>query len=1434
MENLKDLKYAFNNLVKSVKNDIEKAFSKQNIEEVMKPLTKVIKTAEYEINEYLENIKFTSDDAMKMNILPTQIKKTPKPLPKITQIKKTPKPLPKITRTEVEGEQEVKIIKKIVNSTSKLERLIQFNKLKRQVSGKRVVIRFIMDSGLEHDYTFSKDFLGRVEKLISGEKKTETFGSDSELYGIFLNDGIVDVKVFYLEEGLRDKGAFLPFYHTMDRMDLRIIQIRRNAQDLIGVFYLDKMNSDEEIKKIKEQELENYVVSLKEIGFDLDDKYIDISTLKEKDNTLKEVIKQRTLKIADHCLIHSLKVLGCDLEKIELVKEYIGTNSFKTKDLNSLAAKLNCRFKLTVLSHDEKSGQSKQFGSKEVEEEYHLVLYRGHYMPNVEFKITQYAVRYYDEIKEFRDWQSIRYIQKKGDKKIPQRVKEPSIDTIKLISAMDSSNKFYWDESIHESTEFRHEFSTSKLTPQIVENCQRRVKPIIKDDVDEEYIFVGDFESIVNKVSVHKAFLLGCVSLDGKYKRAFKATKENLDDNKIFTDMLSNLITTYASVIEKENKKEQDTKKLHNKLINKNLTEADKWKLYKKQNDEIIETADDVIKKDLEEKNEKVDVILKNLHDEYRKLIKSEENREKGGKDKPKFIIYFHNLKYDYSLIQACQNFIISSECSKSGNIYSATLKYKGYTFELRDSYKMISMPLRDFQKSLDLKNGKKDFAIYEYFTPDNFTNEFATLEELQKHDKKLTIEKLKKRGLEQFLTEDKKNLHVIDFYVDYMMADCDTTAEGLKKFNELMLKQIGLNSFNFLTISSIAHCYFVNNCYSQINDKNWGIDENGNVIIDGLGFPMYQRLEETAYELCGTLREFVARANVGGRTCLQNNKKVNRTSVGLKEFIEMSNKVNDVDNTNMRYDMNEFKKNIKKIQDFDGVSLYPSAMAISVIPAGACNVFSEDILRKLEDYFKKHIEKIEKLKNLEISPVEMIKVKKEQFEKITDDELKQSINRLRNLNYSEDDIDEYFFTKKPDTSPKARYKRVVSELNKKFKLKTIENETQLLQHYLNAEHFVVEVLLEVEGDQQIPFLCGEDEDGTRDWTNSVSGSVVMNKIDLINLPKYYTIKKLQIIQGVYWMTQIGMRQKTLVQEYIKKLFEARAKAKREGNNGLQNMLKLFMNSAYGKTNVKAAKSNIRYVARKDVDAFKRNNYEYIKCITYLNNSGSKFDRVRIKLSNNTYEHFNLAHIAGVYLSNSKVIMNDLLNVFTQEGKEALYTDTDSIHMFDEDIPTIEKKYREIYGRELIGKSLGQFHDDFEPIIPKFNNGVKISKKERKAYPQYSIGFIGLGKKSYLDVLANDFNDDINYHIRFKGANSANIEAYCKTQKITIVEFYEKLFRGEKVRLNLCAGKTRFDYDEKGRVFTKKEFYRCFDFLTKEEKAATQAKKKSVKDLLSC
>ena len=49
-------------------------------------------------------------------------------------------------------------------------------------------------------------------------------------------------------------------------------------------------------------------------------------------------------------------------------------------------------------------------------------------------------------------------------------------------------------------------------------------------------------------------------------------------------------------------------------------------------------------------------------------------------------------------------------------------------------------------------------------------------------------------------------------------------------------------------------------------------------------------------------------------------------------------------------------------------------------------------------------------------------------------------------------------------------------------------------------------------------------------------------------------------------------------------------------------------------------------------------------------------------------------------------------------GCRIFYQDTDSMHIFKEDLPKLEQEFRQKYNRELRGKNLGQFHSDFPEV----------------------------------------------------------------------------------------------------------------------------------------
>ena len=101
-------------------------------------------------------------------------------------------------------------------------------------------------------------------------------------------------------------------------------------------------------------------------------------------------------------------------------------------------------------------------------------------------------------------------------------------------------------------------------------------------------------------------------------------------------------------------------------------------------------------------------------------------------------------------------------------------------------------------------------------------------------------------------------------------------------------------------------------------------------------------------------------------------------------------------------------------------------------------------------------------------------------------------------------------------------------------------------------------------------------------------------------------------------------------------------------------------------------------------------------------------------------------------LSMSKRIMNEVICTAEDNDIEIFYQDTDSMHLYEKEIPKLQKIYNAKYGRELIGTDLGQFHSDFE-----MSGSVgEVS----------SLLTVMLGKKCYLDVLKDD-SDQVGCHI---------------------------------------------------------------------------------------
>jgi hypothetical protein len=478
------------------------------------------------------------------------------------------------------------------------------------------------------------------------------------------------------------------------------------------------------------------------------------------------------------------------------------------------------------------------------------------------------------------------------------------------------------------------------------------------------------------------------------------------------------------------------------------------------------------------------------------------------------------------------------------------------------------------------------------------------------------------------------KTFNPLDYYKEYLRLDCLVLKKGIQKFDEIIKEITGglMSVYECLTISSLTDKYMI---------------KKG--AYDGV------------YEVQGNLRAYIAQAIYGGRVSVNQKYK--------KQIIK------------------------GKISDYDGVSLYPSAIYRLCKTSGLATGRAYRMDMKNDNW---------KDKTYSIMTVKITKV-----------------NKI----------------------------------------------------------------------QQMPFIAHKNEDSIKYLNEAPPEPIVIDSITLEDYVKFHEIEY-EILDGVYWKGE-GNK---VMGEVIQSLFNARLKAKSEGKKALSNIIKLMLNSAYGKTITSKTKSKKVLVSvnqnkfdkeskkwsvieKTNLENYVYNNFNTIKCYRQLNENKYEFEQIK------SDESYNRGHVGCAILSTSKRIMNEVFDICNTNGYPIYYTDTDSIHCNMEDVPKLEDKYREKYNKELNGKQLGQFHTDFEMLDedkePRQRNKAEI----------YAFISIFLGKKSYLDCLESIGKNGepiYDYHIRLKGITKEGLEHESKKYVDSYLGLYTELANGisKKITLN--------------------------------------------------
>lgn len=555
----------------------------------------------------------------------------------------------------------------------------------------------------------------------------------------------------------------------------------------------------------------------------------------------------------------------------------------------------------------------------------------------------------------------------------------------------------------------------------------------------------------------------------------------------------------------------------------------------------------------------------------------------KRSKYKTNNILYFHNMKYDFSLMKT--TITITNMCEKDGAIYSVDLIYKKIKITLKDSYKVFAGRLADFSEAFKLPDElkKKEAINYDYYNEKTILDETASIKVyshgIKQSDKDLFLENVK-----PFMTDELKFKHM-DYYRYYLKYDVLVLQAGMKAFNTVIKNTFGKPIYNFLTISSFADDYF-----------------KSRHVYDGI------------YETKSGLKKFLSKAVYGGR--------VNVCEQYKKQVIH------------------------KRINDFDGVSLYPSA-----------------------------------------------------------------IDRL---------CTEYGL-------PIGKAKRYAGDLNKDYYIVDIE-------------------ITKINKKQQNPFIALKTDTSIK-YINEIPEGGLIVCVDRFTLEDYIKFHDIEykILDGVYYDEGFNTSFKC-----IKDVFNERLKQKAlktADGDILQNIYKLIMNAAYGKTLLKSSCEKDFIVNARDYNKYVYNNFNTIKYCKKLSKHQYLVTQYEPDAS------YNRAQCGIAILSMSKRIMNEVMDTASTNDINIYYQDTDSMHIDDDKINKLAELYDAKYNKCLVGKNLGQFHSDF-----KHQNG--------KAKDVVAVKSVFLGKKAYIDYLEGTLPDgskEYCTHARLKGINEISLINVAKT-----------------------------------------------------------------------
>lgn len=262
-------------------------------------------------------------------------------------------------------------------------------------------------------------------------------------------------------------------------------------------------------------------------------------------------------------------------------------------------------------------------------------------------------------------------------------------------------------------------------------------------------------------------------------------------------------------------------------------------------------------------------------------------------------------------------------------------------------------------------------------------------------------------------------------------------------------------------------------------------------------------------------------------------------------------------------------------------------------------------------------------------------------------------------------------------------------------------------------------------------------------------------------------------------------------------LYSQRMTARACGASGMDELIKLMMNSSYGRLMMTLNGSSNTLVHGKSAAwtkvASAPSKYTEFE---YLTHEDDPEQRTVSLVTQSRWTECKPNRIAAgcLVLDQARALFNPLVMCAAMCGKSLLYTDTDScmLHIADQD--EINAKHIELYGKSLIGDGLGLFSTDL--------------KMDGKKSGVVCIDAVFLGKKSYCMKLFNTHSGKTDFKVSMKGASDSAIKLECVRRNQDKLQLFKSLYDGKEVIFdNGANGKCRF-VSEGGLSNPKFEIYR--------------------------